>query len=380
MTSVLYVDDEPLLLELAKIFLERSGTISVTTVDSAAGALVLLQQRTFDVIVSDYQMPGMDGIAFLKTVREEDDEIPFILFTGRGREEVVVEALNSGASSYIQKGGHPTAQFVELEHRIRTNVEHRRARSALSESESKYRQLVENAQESIFVIQDERFVFTNPVFRAILENCGFSLEEFVRHPFYTFMHPEDQPLLRERHRRRIVDGENIPRYAFRIVRSDGAVRWMEIDALRVSWNGRPATLNFARDITEEHVLRERAMEIERRYADLVESLPMVVIELDERGNATFVNREGRRALGYPDPDATAREAVPEPIPTEEHTRLRALFQSARPQGMSVVQRVIVRHHDEILTPLEVFVVPIRIETPYRGLRLIAVPGLNNRTA
>ncbi|MEI7650343.1 MAG: response regulator, partial [Methanomicrobiales archaeon] len=86
---LLYVDDEPSLLDIGKLFLEESGNFSVTTVESATAALALLNTEPFDVIVSDYQMPGMDGIRFLIEVRKEFGHIPFILFTGRGREEIV---------------------------------------------------------------------------------------------------------------------------------------------------------------------------------------------------------------------------------------------------------------------------------------------------
>ena len=65
-------------------------------------------------------MPGMDGIGFLKRVRASGNTIPFILFTGRGREEVVIQALNEGANFYLQKGGDPDAQFAELNDRFRS--------------------------------------------------------------------------------------------------------------------------------------------------------------------------------------------------------------------------------------------------------------------
>ncbi len=113
---VLYVDDEPDLLTIGKLFLEESGDFTITTAPNAAEALMLLEQEKFDAIVSDYQMPEMDGIQFLVEVRTRFGPTPFILFTGRGREEVVIQAINSGADFYLQKGGDPGAQFAELSH------------------------------------------------------------------------------------------------------------------------------------------------------------------------------------------------------------------------------------------------------------------------
>jgi PAS domain S-box-containing protein len=129
---VLYVDDEEGLLDVGKLFLEKDGEFSVDTVLSASAALNLLETTHFDAIVSDYKMPEMDGIAFLKEVRSRFDTIPFILFTGRGREEVVIEALNEGADFYLQKGGQPTAQFAELMHKIKKSVTQRQAERELS--------------------------------------------------------------------------------------------------------------------------------------------------------------------------------------------------------------------------------------------------------
>jgi len=131
MISALYVDDEPALLDLGKIFLERAGDIRVDTVLSASEALIKIKSTTYDVIISDYQMPVMDGLAFLKRIRSDYPALPFIIFTGKGREDVVIEALNGGADHYIQKGGNPKAQFAELSHTLRRAVERKRANDAL---------------------------------------------------------------------------------------------------------------------------------------------------------------------------------------------------------------------------------------------------------
>jgi PAS domain S-box-containing protein len=88
-------------------------------------------EPAIQAVVSDYDMPGMDGIALLKAVRARDADLPFILLTGRGREEVVIEALNHGADFYLQKSAEPRALYAELVSKIRHAVDRQRARKAL---------------------------------------------------------------------------------------------------------------------------------------------------------------------------------------------------------------------------------------------------------
>ncbi|HEY3420126.1 MAG TPA: response regulator [Methanomassiliicoccales archaeon] len=137
MIKVLYVDDEEPLLELAKEFLESSGEIVLETTTSAFNGIKMIQKGDIDVVVSDYMMPEMDGLEFIRTLRRSGNDIPFILFTGKGREEVVIQALNEGVDSYLQKGGLPTPQFTELAHRIDQAAQRRRAAIALKQSESR---------------------------------------------------------------------------------------------------------------------------------------------------------------------------------------------------------------------------------------------------
>ncbi|MDP3563951.1 MAG: response regulator, partial [Methanoregula sp.] len=152
MISVLYVDDEPALLDIGKAFLEKSGSITVECSPSSADAQDRLKKHRYDAIVSDYQMPVTNGIEFLKYIRTNYGDLPFILFTGRGREEVVIEALNLGADYYLQKGGSPAPQFAELEHKIRQAVHQKQSDQRINESEERYRTLFENASDAIFLM------------------------------------------------------------------------------------------------------------------------------------------------------------------------------------------------------------------------------------
>jgi DNA-binding response OmpR family regulator len=148
---ILYVDDEPSLLELGKFFLERSGRFSVDTITSALAALSLQNTRSYDAIISDYQMPEMDGIEFLKKIRSSGNTIPFILFTGRRREEVVIQALDEGADFYLQKGGEPASLFAELSHKIRYAVMRRHTEDSLKQKEARLRQILNRVPHRILV-------------------------------------------------------------------------------------------------------------------------------------------------------------------------------------------------------------------------------------
>lgn len=148
MISVLLVDDEPALLDITQIFLEKDGKMSVTLSESAKDALALLGERSFDIIISDYEMPLMNGIEFLKAVKAQDLDIPFIIFTGRGREHVAIEALNLGASFYLQKGGDPKAQFAELRNMIMQAVQRKKAEGEVLLNQARLQTMIDLHQMS----------------------------------------------------------------------------------------------------------------------------------------------------------------------------------------------------------------------------------------
>jgi len=118
MISVLLVDDEPTILDVASLYLGEKDKFTVTGCKCASDALDALQTRPFDIIVSDYEMPEINGIEFLKVVRARGITTPFIIFTGHDREEVAAEGFKNGASLYLQKGGNQKNPFVELKNAI----------------------------------------------------------------------------------------------------------------------------------------------------------------------------------------------------------------------------------------------------------------------
>ncbi|MFA6226491.1 MAG: response regulator [Methanoregula sp.] len=151
MYSVLYVDDDEILLDVNKIYLERTGEFSVDTVNFALEALKMIPERSYDAIVLDYDMPHINGIGFLKEVRSRNGSLPFLLFTGKGREDVVIEALDNGVDYYVQKGQDMQGMIAELSHKIKRAIERRRISNELERSRQQMTDIINFLPDATFV-------------------------------------------------------------------------------------------------------------------------------------------------------------------------------------------------------------------------------------
>jgi len=148
-----------------------------------------------------------------------------------------------------------TAELTRINEELQQEIgERKQVVKALRESEEKYRLLVETANEAIFIAQDGVIKFPNP---KTIEMTGYSESEVKARPFVNLIHPDDRQMVAERHRQRL-NGEHPPSdYAFRIVNKAGSEMWVQINAAPTTWEGRPATINLIRDITEKRQLEER---------------------------------------------------------------------------------------------------------------------------
>ncbi len=155
-----------------------------------------------------------------------------------------------------------------------------RIQKALAESEEKYRNVVENVGVGILVAQSARLVFAN---EAIADFLGRGVEELVadENPF-EFIHPDDRPLVFDRHMRRI-QGEEVPsRYSFRVIDAEGRIRRVDVSCVRITWADQPATLNFFTDVTDQLASKKALAETESRYRHLVNVAPAGIFEIDYR--------------------------------------------------------------------------------------------------
>jgi DNA-binding NtrC family response regulator len=163
---VLHVDDEPDFADLTGTFLEREDDrFTVETVTSADDGLEIINNRPPDCVVSDYNMPGTDGLEFLQAVREDNPDLPFILYTGKGSEAVASEAISSEVTDYLQKGSG-TGQYELLANRISNAVEQHQAKRRVELSHH----AMDTANEGLSLVRpDGTFSYVNSAFAHLFE-------------------------------------------------------------------------------------------------------------------------------------------------------------------------------------------------------------------
>jgi PAS domain S-box-containing protein len=150
---VLHVDDDMSLLEVSKQILCMESNFEIDHACCAAEALTKLASCNYDIIVSDYEMPQKDGLQFLKELRQSKKQIPFILFTGKGREEVAIKALNLGADGYYNKQGPPETVYGELAHGIRSAFAHKEAQDKIKKEENLRAILLDNLPCTALILE-----------------------------------------------------------------------------------------------------------------------------------------------------------------------------------------------------------------------------------
>jgi len=168
---VLHVDDEPEIGALLAQYLERlDDSFEVLVESTVPGALDALEREDVDCVVSDYEMPTTDGLEFLEMVRDRCPDLPFILYTGKGSEEVASEAIAAGVTDYMRKGTG-TDTYEVLANRIRNAVEQYRVQRQFWNALSWYQRLVEQEITGVFILQGLEFVYVN---RTLAETFGHS--------------------------------------------------------------------------------------------------------------------------------------------------------------------------------------------------------------
>jgi len=333
--SVLYVDDEPTLLDITKIYLEHNGEFSIDTATSARRAIGMLTERQYDAIISDFYMPEMNGIEFLKKVRISGNTIPFIIFTGRGREEVVIQALNEGADFYLQKGGEPKSQFAELSHKVRQSVQQRRAETSIRDLERRETDIINFLPDATFAIDTHGVVIAWN--RAMEQMTGIRAAEILGRGDYAYAVPffgERRPTLIDlilhddaktganypfiiREGKKLISETIIPHFN----NGKGAYIWFIASPFYDTKGAINGAIESIRDVTELRMTKhdlDVSREMIRDFADMI---PVVIYEMDKTGVITFVNNEGFDLFGVTREDYLERKIfVPDYIVPADRDR------------------------------------------------------------
>ncbi|MDD4136719.1 MAG: PAS domain S-box protein [Methanoregula sp.] len=390
MTTIkaLYVDDEPDLLEIGRLFLETSGDLRIDTCTSPLAAQEKLRSLRYDAIISDYQMPEMDGIAFLKCVRSEFGTIPFILFTGRGREEVVIEAINNGADFYLQKGGAPQAQFAELAHKIRQAVQKKRAEASIHDHERRESDIINFLPDATFAIDTQGVVIawnramermTGIAAAAIL---GKGNSEYAL-PFYH----ERRPILIDLVLKN--DPLTVAKYSF--IKREGKTLFSEITVPHFK-DGRGATLWFTasplydgsgaivgaiesiRDVTDRKRIETALRESNEKFREMADMMPQIIYETDDKGILTYANAVAFEMFRYEREDFAGGLNVISMLSPEDRERGAQAFAGvlSGKQTPATGQEYRALRKDGSSFPVTIYTTPIRSGNRVTGARGIII--------
>ena len=277
--KVLLVDDEENLLQITKLYLEKTKPkLRITVSLSGRKALNLLVKEPFDIIISDYQMPEMDGLEFLAKVKEQDYDIPFIIFTGKGREEVAIQALNLGADYYLQKGGDPKSQFRELINLIEKSIEKRESDISVRKSEEKFSKAFQFSMNGIAI-----FRFTNLAIIDVNNNfsrtVGYRKDEIIdkrNQELNLWARKEDFDFFYKQ----LIEVGEIVDFETLIIAKSGQIIPLQISATLIDIEGELCILLISRDISDLTQALEDSKENLLKYRILFEESPIAIFNLN----------------------------------------------------------------------------------------------------
>ncbi|TKX57669.1 PAS domain S-box protein [Halorubrum sp. SS7] len=332
--DVLHVDDDPSVLDLTEAYFERElDAVSVTSVTDPEEALDRLDEGAFDCVVSDYDMPAMDGLEFFDALRERHQKVPFVLYTGKGSEEIASQALNAGVTGYFQKGG--PEQLRRLANRVDQAVEEHRTK----EIADRYSTVIEALGYPVYVVDDTGvFRFVNEPFAEL---TGYDREEIIGET-PGFIKDDDAVQEAEDRLGTILssDGPDVQHFGVDIVPKEGEPIPCRDHMAALPYDGESfdGSVGILRDVSDE---RERREELETKTRALDEAPVGITITDPEQAdnpmvyvNDRFVEMTGYdreesigvncRFLQGPDTEEASVQELRDAIDAEEPTSVELL--------------------------------------------------------
>ena len=311
---VLLVDDDPDLRAVTATFLEREADrIAVETAPDAAAGLDVLAERDVECIVSDYEMPGKDGLAFLAEVRERYPELPCILFTGRGSEEVASEAISAGVTDYLQKRGG-TERYERLANRIVEAVEKRRAEREAEQAVEQFRAVAEGASDAIITTDTDGVIrFANPAVESVF---GYEPPELEGEALTTLMPERHRGDHREAVERYLATGERNADWSdvrFNALHRDGREVPVSLSYGEYEVDGERRFVGVIRDDGERE-----------RHRAFIEHASDVVAVLSSDWRFRYLSPSCERVTGHAPSDLLAEQAL-DYIHPEDREAVRSAF-------------------------------------------------------
>jgi len=262
---VLHIDDDESVQIFLKSFVEGDPNIKVTSVQSSEEALKLIHTGVFDCCISDYDMPGMDGITLAGKIRETSN-IPIIIYTGRGSEEVAERAFAAGINDYIRKEDAP-AHYQLVSKRIRQAVESKKAEKALKESEERYRVLVDNSPYAISVTVSDKIVYAN---RSRAAFAGVDdPQKLIGTSSLLQISQADRTTITERKKKRGSGEDLTSPFTFQLLNMDSSVRDVEDYSSEIMYGGEIAVQHMLLDVTEHKLYARRLEALHRNELELI---------------------------------------------------------------------------------------------------------------
>ncbi len=297
-SKILIVEDESIIAMELESSLLSLGYEVTSIVDTGEKTLKRVEEDKPDIVLMDIRIKGeMDGIETASVVREKFG-IPVVFSTAYLDEERIGRAKITMPFGYVLKPIQERDLKVTIEMALyvsRVDIERRKTETLLKESEEKYKTIIESANEGIIIIQDGSFKYGNP---EILEFSGYSQKEFQTIPFSSVIHSDDLEITIDRQRRRLLGEKFEDNLEIRVLTKNQEVKWINLKSVLISWEGKPATLDFVSDISKLKEKERLLKNSEEKYRNILETMQEGYVEHDLEGNLVFFNDSFCRMMGY----------------------------------------------------------------------------------